>query len=227
MVTVTLFDYLQSELTKQDFNEFIDTDGNLVLFDEEFQFMTKILAYDTDVEKIVNRLFNGISLKKHEHDQHFKKMFLYRFLNRQINKQTIESFKVELFSTFLMNQNYINLVYSDLELFIMNTQSNKSNHTQNNEQDSDGSTTSDNRQAYAQLPQNNVQLDVDSTVMDSASDNTISRNKQINKQKNIGSTTGITETENKAYQMDNLFKSSGIMEDILKRFDRKCFLQVW
>jgi len=227
MVTTTLFDYIQSELIKQGFDEFIDSNGNLVLFDEEFQFMTKILNYDEDVEKIVNRLFNGVSLNQREYDQHFKKSFLYRFLNRQINRQTIESFKVELMATFLMNQQYLNNVYADLDKYITQSQINKSSHTQHNQHETDGITTSDNRQAYAQLPQNNVQLDVDSTVMDSANDNTISRNKQKNNQTNTGITTGETDSENKIYQLDNLLKTNGIMEQILNVFDRKCFLQIW
>ena len=227
MVTITLFDYIQSELIKQGFDEFVDSDGNLVLFDEEFQFMTKILSFDEDVEKIVNQLFNGVSLDKREHDHHFKKSFLYRFLNRQINRQTIESFKVELMATFLVNQNYINTVYSDLDLFITQGQTSESDHLQENDQQSNSGSVTDNRQAYAELPQSNVQLDVDSTVMDYANDNTISRNKQTSDQNTKGKTTSNTKGTNKTYQMDNLFKSSGIMEKILNIFDRKCFLQIW
>lgn len=227
MVTITLFDYIQSELIKQGFDEFVDSDGNLILFDEEFQFMTKILSYDEDVEKIVNRLFNGVSLDQREHDQHFKKSFLYRFLNRQINRQTIESFKVELMATFLVNQNYINTVYSDLDLFITQGQTSESDHLQENDQQSNSGSMTDNRQAYAELPQSNVQLDVDSTVMDYANDNTISRNKQTSDQETKGKTISNTKGTNKTYQMDNLFKSSGIMEKILNIFDRKCFLQIW
>ena len=227
MVTITLFDYIQSELIKQGFDEFVDSDGNLVLFDEEFQFMTKILSFDEDVEKIVNQLFNGVSLDKREHDQHFKKSFLYRFMNRQINRQTIDSFKVELMATFLVNQNYINTVYSDLDLFITQGQTSESDHLQENDQQSNSGSMTDNRQAYAELPQSNVQLDVDSTVMDYANDNTISRNKQTTDQNTKGKTTSNTKGTNKTYQMDNLFKSSGIMEKILNIFDRKCFLQIW
>lgn len=227
MITTTLYNVIRSELIKEGFNEFVDDDGKLVIFEEESQFITKILKYDDDVQKIVNKLFTDQSLNDLEKDEHFKKTFLVRFLNRQINFQTIESFKVSLLSTFLINERFINSVYNDLDNYINQSQINENTNKQTNEQKTDGSTTADNRQAYAQLPQNNVQLDVNSTIMESANDNTISRNKQVNQQENTGETTGESRTENKSYQLNELLKSSQIMENIFNEFDRKCFLQVW
>lgn len=227
MITTTLYNVIRSELIKEGFNEFVDGDGNLTIFNEESQFITKILNYDSDVQTIVEKLFTGASLTHRENDEHFKKTFLMRFLNRQINFQTIESFRVSLLSTFLMNQRYVNAVYDDLDRYITQSQINENTNKQTNEQLSNGSTTTDNRQAYAQLPQNNVQLDVNSTIMKSANDNTISRNKQINQQENTGETSGESRSENKSYQLNELLQSSKIMENIFNEFDRKCFLQVW
>lgn len=227
MITTTLFNVIKSELLNDGFNEFVDDDGKLIFFDEQQQFITKMLTYDDDVANIVDRLFTGVSLTDRENDEHFKKTFLFRFLNRQINFQTVESFRIALLSTFLMNQHYINTVYADLDNYINQSQINENTTKQTNEQRTDGSTTADNRQAYAQLPQNNVQLDVDSTIMESANDNTISRNKQINQQENTGETTGESRSENKSYQLNELLKASTIMENIFNEFDRKCFLQVW
>jgi len=217
--TITLYDYIQSELQKQGFNEFVDENDNLVFFDEDHQFMTKILAYDEDVQKIVDKLFNGISLKNREHDEHFKQAFLYRFINRQINRQTIESFKLELMSTFISNIKFINRLYTDVEKYI--SQTNETN--QENNQTNDTENITDNRQAFAELPQNNVNIDVDNTEMTSANDNTISRNKQTNTQETQGQTTNQSNT----YQLDELFKTNGLLEEVLNTFDKKCFLQVW
>ena len=75
--------------------------------------MSKIMSYDEDIKKIVNHLFNGYGLEKEEHDTHFKKMFFYRFINREINRQTVESFMFELMATFMINQGHINRVYND------------------------------------------------------------------------------------------------------------------
>ena len=227
MRTTTLFNYFQSELIKKGFNEFVDNDGNLVFFEKEHQFTTKILSYDKEVSEIVNELFNGVTLDDPIHDKHFKKAFLYRFINRQINRQTIESFKLELLSVFMSNQTYINMVYKDLEKYIQQKNISTSENEQVNNQNNTGTTTSDNRSAFADLPQSTANLDVNNTVMQYPSDNTISRNKQTNQQQTDGSTTNETNTENRSYQLDELFKSNGVLENILNIFDVKCFLQVW
>lgn len=219
MVTTTLFKYVQSELIKKGFNEFVNAEGELVFFNKDYQFMQKIISYDAEVAEIVNQLFYGLALADDEHDEHFKKNFLLRFINRQINRQTIEAFQLELMNTFLTNENFLNRVYQDLDKYVSGT----SETDQQNQQLNDGTTTSDNRQAFADLPQNSINIDVDNTVMTSASDNTISRNKQTNQQ----ATDGTTTTKSKSFQLDQLLKSNSIMEQIFSIFDKKCFLQVW
>lgn len=227
MITTTLFNIIRSELIKRGHHEIVDRDGNLVFFDSDHQFMTKILSFDDDVSDIVNDLFNDMTLDDMDHDKHFKKNFLYRFINRQINRQTIESFKLEILSTFLSNQDYINRVYSDLDQYLTQKQINESENKQKNNQSNDGSTTTDNRSAFADLPQSTVNLDVNNTNMQYPSDNTISRNKQTNTSESTGETTGETTGENRSYQLDELFKTSGVLEQIFNTFDSKCFLQVW
>ena len=219
MRTTTLYNYIQSELIKKGLNEFVNDKGSLVVFNEDDQFMTKILKYDEDVSKIVDHLFSYESLDKDEHDDHFKKIFIYRFINRQINRQTIEAFKLELLHVFLSSKSYINRIYEDVELFI--TQS--SIHDQENKQLTDGSTLSDNRSAFADLPQSTANLDVDNTNMSYETDNTISRNRQNNQQE----TDGTTKSNTKSYSFDELFKSNGLMGQVLDNFDIKCFLQIW
>lgn len=227
MVTTTIYNFIQSELIKRGYNEFVDHDGNLVFFDDDHQFMTKILSFDDDVSEIVDDLFNGMGLEDREYDLHFKKTFLYRFINRQINRQTIESFKLEMLSTFLMNQDYINRVYSDLDEYITQKQTNESENEQTNKQVNDGSSTTDNRSAFADLPQSSTNLDVNNTVMQYPSDNTISRNKQTNNSETDGETKGKNKGENRSFQLDELFKTNGLLEQIFNTFDVKCFLQVW
>src|SRR5699024_4319226 len=188
--------------------------------------------------------FNGYGLDKEEHDTHFKKMFFYRFINREINRQTVESFMFELMSTFMMNQDHINRVYNDLEKYILqhstsdtsnkqlskeisqqinqqvatqinehlNSETSTTGNTQNTTDEStgqtsstsnqdtkqdttqsvNGNTTSDNRQARCDLPQNRVNLDVNNTLMATANENEISRNKQTNDQDTDSKVTGNT-----------------------------------
>src|SRR5699024_8141846 len=147
--------------------------------------------------------------------------------NRQINRQTVEAVKMELLSTLISNETFINTLYDDLDKYIEQTNTTNGETNQINKELNDRSTTTDNRQACADLPQSSTNLDVDNTVMDHATDNTISRNKQKNKQETEGETSGKTESENKTYQLDELLKSNGLLEQVYDIFDRKCFLQVW
>ena len=290
MTTTTLYKIVQSELYSLGHNhEIVDKEGNLVFFDNDFQVMSKVMSYDNDIEKIVDRLFNNMKLNNTVHDQHFKKTFFFRFINREINRQTIESFMLELTATFLQSQEYINIVYEDLEKYLnqwstteqtnkqlskeisqqinqqvasqiderLNSENSKQDNTQDTTQTVTGNTTTDNRQARSDLPQNRVNLDVNNTLMATANENDISRNKQTNDQDTEGSTTnnttgvntgessGITESDSnsqtdgtsdsestgetssisKSYRMEELFKSSNLIEGIMNTFDRKCFMQ--
>src|SRR5690606_22984286 len=125
------------------------------------------------------------------------------------------------------HQDYINRVYMDMEKYVTQTATSESQNKQTNQQQTDGTTTSDNRSAFADLPQTAVNLDVDNTIMQYPSDNTISRHKQTNRQQTDGTTTNESNSENKMYQLDVLLKSNGILENILNIFDVKCFMQVW
>lgn len=227
MVTVTLFDIIQSELIKDGHSEFLDDEGNLVFFNEEYQFTEKILNYDEDVKKIIRYIFHNVSLDNNDHDTHFKKMFLYRFINREINRQTIEAFKMQLMSVFLENKEYINRVYNDSELFILQKSKSTSDNIQLNNQMNESNSLSNNRQAFAELPQSHVNLDVDSPVMRSANDNTISNNRQQTNSTNEGETIGNSRSGSETYSIDELIKSSHLMVEIMNTFDRKCFLQIW
>lgn len=292
MTTTTLYKYVESELFKMSHDqEIVDSQGNLVFFDDDFQVMTKIMTYDDDVTYIIDELFKNVELNELVHDFHFKKAFFYRFVNRQINRQTIESFRFELISTFLTYQEHINKVYEDLEKYIQGVsesktisdthsddsseQNSKSNSTQKdtqenenktndtseqkNNQNTTGHTTTDNRNAQSSLPQSNVQLDVNNTIMKTADSNDISRNKQSNTQdstnntnsksnsnstgkstgnsasENIGNNTHKgesnshleSETINKMYKLDDLLKTTNVLDDIFNIFDKKLFMQFW
>ena len=258
LTTTTLYKIVQSELYALGHDhEIVDKEGNLVFFDNDFQVMSKVMSYDNDIETIVDHLFNNMKLNNTIHDQHFKKTFFFRFINREINRQTIESFILELTSTFLQNQDYINRVYTDMEKYILGysetndnsnqdsndlkTSTSKSNSSNTSETTSTGNTTTDNRQARSDLPQNSVNLDVNNSVMRSANENDISRNKQNNNQTNTDEQTSSNETENedqseshssgesnsisKTYQLDQLFKTNNVLERIMNEFDKKCFMQ--
>lgn len=109
--TTTLNEYINGELMRMDKDEFIN-DGKLTIFDEEFQFIQKIIKFDEDVYKIVNeKIFKNLKFEDEKVDKHFKKSFITRFLDREINRQTIEAFASQVVYITLTHEEYINTVF--------------------------------------------------------------------------------------------------------------------
>ena len=246
-------------MNKRGYDEYVDNEGDLKIFDKDHQILGKILNYDNEIDVIVNELFSDLKLNHPEYDRHFKKMFTYRFLNREINRQTIEAFQVELMYVFMSNQTYINRVYEDLERFLSresqteqtneqtNNQNTVSDGTEENTQNTIGQTktkgNSTNHSANATLPQSNTAINLDNDTLTGADDYRKEKSKYDNQtdntnevtggrtSKNTGKTDSKTEGSNdmlnRTYQLDELFKTNGMMENILNQFDRKCFLQFW
>lgn len=235
MTTTTLFNVIRSELQKAGFNEFEGskpaTDvfpfGDFLYYDKDSQFTEKILNFDYDVQTIVGWLFHGHSLDYVFHDEHFKKMFILYFANRQIKFQTIESFKFKLVSTFMQQKQYLNTLYDDLDKYInnMNTSKNKSLGSTN--QTNTSQSVDQNRQAFADTPQDEVNLNLDNDRMTYATDNTISKNKNNSNSKNDTIVKSDNEQTNYNYQLDTFIKSSLVYNNVMKTFDKECFLQIW
>lgn len=110
--TTTLNEYINGELMRMDKDEFINN-GKLTIFDDEFQFIQKIIKFDEDVYKIVNeKIFKNLKFEDEKVDKHFKKSFITRFLDREINRQTIEAFASQVVYITLTHEEYINTVFS-------------------------------------------------------------------------------------------------------------------
>lgn len=235
MVTTTLFNFIKSELINKGHNEIVEENDSkyfdppldFLWIDDDKQFTTKIIRYDEEIQEIMNKMFSGLSLEDPDHDEHFKRSFLLRFVNRQINRQTIEAFQMELLNVFLMNEDYLNRMYEDIDLYVNKASVTEQENQQLNNQETDGENTTDNRSAFIDLPQSKVNINVDDLTVSHASDNTVTRNKQKNNQVVSGESQGKTDTKNLQYEIDELLKSSGLLEQVLNKFDEKCFLQIW
>lgn len=233
--TTTLFKYIHSELNKKGLSEFEGKEkpvdfspfGKFVFFDPDYQHTEKILNFDDDVSEITNYIFHGLKLSNPDHDKIFKKNFILRFANREIGRQTIEAFKMELGNIFLTNKNFIESVFNDLEKYILSTGINEGLTNSKGESNNNTVSVNDTRNAFSDLPQNQVNIDVDNTSLPYATDNTINRSKGDSE--TVANNNSETSNKNTAvsYSLDMLLKSSLVMEDIFNRFDRKCFLQIW
>lgn len=209
--TVTLFDILKSELINQGHSEFYHN-NRIVFYDDEYAFIKKIMTFDTDVYKIVDKLlFLEIGLETKESDKKFKQTFVNRFLNKQINRQTVEDFTSQVVHTFLEHYDYLNNYYKNIDRMLSGEHIQKTNT--NNHQ------VADNRMLQSTTPQTNINLNVDDSVLEYGDNNTINKNKQTsNNESNL---------ESNNFNVDHLIKSKDLLNNIFIEFDKNCFLQVF
>ena len=232
--TASLMEVIQSELQNKGHNEFVNN-GNLSFNNSEFAFIQKVLRFDDDVKKIVdNSFFKGFKFNDERIDRYFKEAFVTRFLDREINRQTVEAFASQVLYVTLTREDYIFTVFgSEMQKYLEQhtetisedrgkalenateqgqtkqrqqqkthdeyesedheTHSDESHETTDNTEHADGNKTSDNRQADATLPQSEVNVNVDNTVLDYADNNTISRNKDVSSDDK--KSNGVTDSE--------------------------------
>ena len=178
--------------------------------EENNAFMKKAMAYDDDVKKIVNeKFFVGVELTIH--DDEFKRMFLNRFLNSEIICQTLDLFGSLCSYMLLENKRYLDSVYSNYDKFVTGEHTTTTNATNSN--------LHKNRNAYQELPQDEVNIDLNDDTFDYASTNGISLDKS--------QSDNQSDNLSKSYNVDNLLRLDNILDNVLTKFDRKCFLQVY
>lgn len=243
--TTTLNEYLNGELDRMGRSEFVDTEGNLVFFNEDFQYIQKILRYDDDVHQLVtSKIFKGFQFDDIEVDKKFKKSFITHFLDREIGRQTIESFSAQVLYVTLTHEEYIKFTYSHLFEDYLTGLNTSSSHTENNAQSESNAksqdtntnnSTTDNRDATATLPQSEVNINVDNTELSYADTNNIAKSKNNSTGKSESeqssnskdNSTSDNKAQSNSYDIELLNKAFDMKEKIFNVFDKKCFLHIW
>lgn len=224
--TVDLYTIIESELLKMGFNEHINQD-EWTFFEPKYQFMHKIMAYDEDIKSIVNNIFfMGYGLSDKNMDNTFKKTFLNKFLRRRINRQTIEDFAMQVVYTLQTNIDYITNVY-EVNDFLMNKKMTDSKSEGTSKSQSKDDSQTDNRNLHSDLPQTEVNLNVDNTVLDYGTTNTISRNKDTRNNETISDKNDNSNSISIEYSLDNLTRINGMLESVFIEFDKNCFMQTF
>ncbi|BDU78947.1 lower collar protein [Tetragenococcus phage phiYA5_2] len=225
--TATIMGLINSELQKKGNSEFVK-DGKLVFFDEDEQFIQKIMKYDEDVEKIVtDKFFKGFTFQNEQTDHDFKKTFVNQFLDREIMFQTVEKFASQVIRLTLQYEKYIENAYEKYQELLTqeslheDQQDTESNTTQ------DSTNTTDNRNLRSTLPQDEINMNIENTEMSYADENSI--DKQQQKGNETGNQTGKEQGNSKDnnYNVETLKSLQNIFKDIFEIYDRYCFLHVW
>ena len=212
-INTSLMDIIQSELINLGINEFFnDNDNQLVLFNEDHIFIKKVINYDEDVEFIVNnRFFYGLTLDDPDHDRKFKRQFISKFLDHRPKFQTVEAFASEVVFRFMNNMDFLNEYYNNITDYTRGKQDNTNLGNENR--------LTDNRHAQATLPQTEVNVNVDDTILDYADRNDITRIREMIERENTD--------DNYNYDLDTLIKSRNLLNEVFEDFERNCFLQIW
>lgn len=210
--TSTLLDIIEAKAKRLGYNAFIDENGLFRLQDDNTSIMSQIVRYTPFIKSCTeDEIFGGFSFKDKGTDIFFKRIFLTKFLNRQIKFQTVDLFRSKLVFLMLSNEQWFTEVYNNFDSIF------NGKNTQGSQTESHAKTES--RGANATLPQDQTELNLDDDNVPFADSTVYNRGKNDttgkNNQQSNSSTTGVIQA------LDNLYSEK------LKEFDPQLFLQIW
>lgn len=265
--TTSLMDIYQSELIRRGFNDFFDGQ-HLRFYDRtHIKLIKKVMSYDEQVEEITNTLFFQDFFFDEKIDKVFKRAFVNRFLHREINRQTIEAFSAQLYYFCVTHEHYINeiclnyLEYAHQKAHATSeydgihhsentsnsSSSGNSNTTGNSQSENEGNATHDNRTIHSDLPQTQINMNLNDDSIDYASTNDMSKSQEANSSSSTNDNTSNTDTTSTTdssdltnthdhtkntnfsydYNLSVFLQTSEVFTKIFDKLDLACFLQVW
>lgn len=212
--TTTLEEILRNEASKyKNWNDiFNNKNGQLIRYGGTDALIYQVGIYTDMINDLCNHaFFSGYILSDEKADRFFKKMFVNRFLVREIGFQTVDIFRTRLIGLLLQYEQYIVNTYTNFEKMF-------TGHTENSTQQN-GQGLNKQRYAHVSLPQNNVNIDLNNDIAEYADINDLTNNSS-NNQNN-------SKTVSDKFSPDVLAKLENVYQKVLDEFDRKLFLQVF
>lgn len=173
--------------------------------------MRKTLEYkDTKFIKMLqdNLFYCTSNINQRER---FEREFLQRFINRVIKYQTVDLFSTYLAAFVSEYQELINYCYDKYDMLVTGQVDTVTNNN--------STSTNKSNSIYSNLPQNQINMNLDIDTLDYADDNTISKSRATN--------SGTDKTTSSAYNIDSLSKISALKEQIFKDMDGLLFSQFY
>ena len=206
--TSRLYDIIYGELERHGAE--IYRSNNQLIFNQA-NLMRKTLEYkDPYFIKILREaLFYGTTTINQR--ERFEREFLQRFINRVIKYQTVDLFATYLASFVSEYNELINYTYDKYDMLVLGQVDtvNNNNSTSTNKSNS----------IYSNLPQNQINMNLDIDTLDYADDNTISKSRATN--------SGTDKSTSSAYDIEALSKISALKEQIFKDMDNLLFSQFY
>ena len=206
--TSRLYDIIYGELETH--RAEIYRSNNQLIFNQN-NLMRKTLEYkDTYFIKMLQEtLFFGTTPINQR--ERFEREFLQRFINRVIKYQTVDLFSTYLATFVSEYQEIINYCYDKYDMLVTGQVETVSNNN--------STSTNKSNSIYSNLPQNQINMNLDIDMLEYADDNTISKSRNTN--------SGTDKSTSSAYDIDALSKISALKEQIFKDMDSLLFSQLY
>ena len=206
--TSRLYDIIYAELDRHRVE--IYRSNNQIIFNQA-NLMRKTLEYKDPnfIKMLQETLFYGTSNINQR--QRFEREFLQRFINRVIKFQTLDIFSTYLASFVSEFQELINYTYDKYDMLVTGQVETVSNNN--------STSTNKSNSIYSNLPQNQINMNLDIDTLDYADDNTISKTRATN--------SGTDRSTSSAYDIEALSKISALKEQIFKNMDSLLFSQIY
>ena len=212
--TTTLEEILRNEASKyKNWDDiFNDESGQFIRYGATDALIYQVAQYSDMVSELCDHaFFSGYRLSDEKADRFFKKMFVNRFLVREIGFQTVDIFRTRLIGLLLQYEQYIVNTYKNYDKMF-------TGHSENTT-DQKGQGINKQRYAHVSLPQNNVNIDLNNDNAEYADINDLTNNSSNN--------TNNSKTVSDKFSPDVLVKLQNVYQKVLDDFDRKLFLQVY
>lgn len=184
--------------------------NNQIIFNQN-NLMRKTLEFKDPyfIKMLEENLFYGTSTINQR--ERFEREFLQRFINRVIKYQTVDLFATYLATFVSEYQELINYSYDNYDKLVLGQVDTVSNNN--------STSINKSNSIYSNLPQNQINMNLDIDTLDYADDNTISKSR--------GTNIGTDKSTSSAYDIDALSKISALKEQIFKDMDNLLFSQIY
>ena len=212
--TTTLEEILRNEASKYHGWDdiFNNENGQLIRYGATDALIYQVAQYSDMVADLCNHaFFSSYTLSDKDADKFFKKMFVNRFLIREIGFQTVDIFRTRLIGLLLQYEQYIVNTYKNYEKMF-------SGHSESTT-DQKGQGLNKQRYAHVSLPQNNVNIDLNNDIAEYADINDLTNNSNDNKSN--------SKTTSDKFSPDVLRILENAYQKVLDVFDVELFLQVF
>ena len=206
--TTRLYDVIYGELERH--RAEIYRSNNQLIFNQN-NLMRKTLEYKDPyfIKMLQETFFYGTSNINQR--ERFEREFLQRFINRVIKYQTVDLFSTYLASFISEYKELINYTYDKYDMLVLGQVETVSNNN--------STTTNKTNSIYSNLPQNQINMNLDIDTLDYADDNTISKSR--------GTNSGTDRSTSSAYDIEALSKITALKEQIFKDMDNLLFSQIY